>query len=66
MVRRTFSGEEAVVEVEPSNHRSDVERAADRVELVIGSWDSRAYHRVPRYYQSICTRVGEYTQDEAN
>lgn len=37
-----FCGEEAVVEVEPSDHCSNVERAPDGVELVVSSGDSSA------------------------
>lgn len=35
-------GEETVIEVEPSDHRSNVERAPDRVELVVSSGDAGA------------------------
>lgn len=37
-----FCGEETVVEVEPSDHRSNVKRAPDGVEFVISSGDSSA------------------------
>ena len=37
-----FCGEEAVVEVEPSDHCSNVERAPDGVELVVSSGDTSA------------------------
>jgi len=37
-----FCGKETVVEVEPSDHRSNVERAPDGVELIISSWDTSA------------------------
>lgn len=35
-----FCGKEAVVEIEPSDHRSDVKRAPDGVEFVVSSGDS--------------------------
>jgi hypothetical protein len=35
-VHVTFCGEEAVVVVEPADDGADVERSADRVELVVG------------------------------
>jgi len=35
-----FRGEETVIEVEPSDHRSNVERAPDGVELIVGSGNS--------------------------
>jgi hypothetical protein len=34
-----FGGEPAVVKVQPADHGSNVEGAADGVELVVGSWD---------------------------
>ena len=36
-------GEETVIEVEPSDHRSDVKRAPDGVELIVSSGDSSAW-----------------------
>lgn len=40
-----FRGKETVIEVEPSDHRSNVERAPDGVELVVSSGDSSALIR---------------------
>ena len=40
-----FRGEETVVEVEPSDHCSNVECAPDGVELIVSSWDSSALIR---------------------
>ena len=37
-----FCGEETVIEIEPPDHRSNVERAPDGVELVVSSGDSCA------------------------
>ena len=37
-----FCGEETVIEVEPSDHCSNVERAPDGVELIVSSGDSTA------------------------
>ena len=37
-----FCGEETIIEVEPSNHRSNVERAPDGVELIVSSGNSSA------------------------
>jgi hypothetical protein len=37
-----FCGEEAVIEVKPSDHHSNVERAPDGVELIVSSRDSSA------------------------
>ena len=35
-----FCGEETVIKIEPSDHRSNIERAPDGVELVVSSGDS--------------------------
>ena len=40
-----FRGEETIVKVEPPNHRSNIERAPDWVELVASSGDSSALIR---------------------
>lgn len=38
-----FCRKETIVEVQPTNHGTDVERATDGVQLVVGSRDLRAY-----------------------
>lgn len=34
-----FGSKETVIKVEPANHRADIERAANRIELIVGPWD---------------------------